>query len=375
LGGRLVADAIRRADAEGRTLLIGVTANSHKVIDNLLLEAVRACSERGLAPAFMHVGPPEKVVDDPAIAQVKSGGVLMAGWIAENAGRHRVVGATKYAWSRPEVTMAADVLLIDEAGQFPLADALAALQSARAAIALGDPQQLSAPVQAAHDESVNLSVLEHLASGHDVLPEADGVFLDVSHRMHPAVCSVVGALAYEGELHSSPDAARRSIAGPAVATHGVTVDVRPGVSWVPLDADGEEEVDAVVDLVRGLVGSVTVTDADGSTAPLRLADVLVVAPHNAHVNRIQQALPDARVGTVDRFQGQQGHAVVYSMGRLAERAGDVRFLYELNRLNVALSRARLMAIVVSHRDAVFPPVADPEDLRLASRFIRAVGKG
>lgn len=375
LGGHLVADAIERADADGRRLLIGVTANSHKVIDNLLLEAVRVCSERGLAPAVMHVGPPEKVVDDPAIAQVKSGGVAMAGWIAENAGRHRVVGATKYAWSRPEVTMAADVLLIDEAGQFSLADALAALQSARTAIALGDPQQLSAPVQAAHDESVNLSVLEHLAAGHDVLPDDDGVFLDVSHRMHPAVCSVVGALAYEGELRSSPDAARRSIAGPTVTTHGVTVDVRPGVSWVPLDGDGEEEVDAVVDLVHGLVGSVTVTKADVSTAPLDLADVLVVAPHNAHVNRIQQALPDARVGTVDRFQGQQGHVVVYSMGRLAERAGDVRFLYELNRLNVALSRARLMAIVVSHRDAVFPPVADPDDLRLVSRFIRAVGHG
>ena len=143
----------------------------------------------------------------------------------------------------------------------------------------------------------------------------------------------------------------------------------------PSGADGGLTSQSTRGNDRPLVGSVTVTESDGSTATLELPDLLIVAPHNAHVNRIQQALPGARVGTVDRFQGQQGHVVVFSMGRLAERAGDVRFLYELNRLNVALSRARLMAIVVSHRDAVFPPVADPDDLRLASRFIRAVGQG
>ena len=107
----------------------------------------------------------------------------------------------------------------------------------------------------------------------------------------------------------------------------------------------------------------------GASAALRFDDVLVVSPHNAHVNRIAAAIGNGdRVGTVDKFQGQQGHVVVYAMSRPAEEAGDVPFLYEINRVNVALSRARLMAIVVAHPDATFPPVRRPEHLLLASRF-------
>ncbi len=128
-------------------------------------------------------------------------------------------------------------------------------------------------------------------------------------------------------------------------------------------------------MLEQLVGHARVTTEAGATGTLTWDEVRVVAPHNAHVNRLSAGLPDeAQVGTVDRFQGQQGHVVVYSMGRLAESPGDVPFLYDLNRLNVALSRARLMAIVISHRDAVFPPVASPEHLLMASRFITVVGQ-
>ena len=135
----------------------------------------------------------------------------------------------------------------------------------------------------------------------------------------------------------------------------------------------EVEVTAVRELVDGLIGNVQVTDEHGTSA-LTGADILVVAPHNAHVNRLDAELGQlgVRVGTVDKFQGQQAHVVVYSMGRLAVTAGDVPFLYEVNRVNVALSRARLMAIVVSDPKAVLPPVNSPEQLMMASRFAAAV---
>jgi len=287
-------------------------------------------------------------------------------------GEHVVLGATKFALSRPDVAGVAHLLVIDEAGQLSLADACAVAQAAPMAIALGDPQQLTAPVQAAHDESVDVSLLEHVAQGAHVMPHVRGAFLDLTYRMHPAVCEVVADLAYDGQLDSAPVAARRYITGPPVAIGNLAMPVRPGVEWISL-GDEEDEVAVTRQLLEQLVGAATVRLSSGAEEVLDWDEVRVVAPHNAHVNRLIAALPDAaQVGTVDRFQGQQGHVVVYSMGRVAEAPSDVPFLYEINRLNVALSRARLLAIVISHRDAVFPPISVPEHLKLASRFIRAV---
>ena len=371
VGARLIGDALQRRDDAPTVILI--TANSHKVINNLMLETIEYLDSEGVTATFGHVGGKGKVDDHPDIAMIASGGKLRD-WINNKvaAGESLVVGATKYALCRPEMAGVADLLVIDEAGQLTLADACGVAQSASMAIALGDPQQLTAPVQAAHDESVDVSLLEHIAQGASVLPENVGVFLDLSYRMHPAVCTVVGDLAYDGELESAASAQARQITGPELEVLGQRIPVEPGVVWISVD-DGDDEVAITRAILDQLLGAATVTLESGETQTLTWDEVRVVAPHNAHVNRIDAALPDeAHVGTVDRFQGQQGHVVVYSMGRLAESPGDVPFLYEINRLNVALSRARLLAIVVSHRDAVFPPVDSPEHLKLASRFIRAV---
>lgn len=374
VGSHVVADAVERGRAAGKPVIVAITANSHKVINNLMLAAMDQCASAGVDVTFGHVGGKGKFDPHPGIVDVKSGPGLRE-WVEARraAGESAVIGATKFAWCRPESTGLADILLIDEAGQLTLADSCAVAQAAPIAVALGDPQQLTAPVQAAHDESVNVSLLEHIAQGRDVLPDSVGVFLDLTYRMHPRVCQVVADLAYDGALASAPPAQERDIFGEAISVAGLRIPVQPGVVWVSL-GDEEDEVEATCQVLDQIVGRATVQVAPGVTEVLTWDEVRVVAPHNAHVNRLDARLPgQARVGTVDRFQGQQGHVVVYSMGRLAEQPSDVPFLYELNRLNVALSRARLMAIVISHRDAIFPPVAAPEHLRLASRFIRAVG--
>lgn len=301
----------------------------------------------------------------------------MRDWIADkhSAGESVVLGATKFAWSRLEAMGLADLILIDEAGQLTLADSCAIAQAAPVAIALGDPQQLSAPVKAAHHESVDVSLLEHIAQEAGVLVDAVGVFLNLSYRMHPNVCRVIGDLAYNGALLSAPPAQARDISGPPISVAGVSIPVEPGVFWVPLD-DTYDEVTVTEQILNQLVGHATVQTEPGHTELLTWDEVRVVAPHNTHVNRLDaKFIGQVQVGTVDRFQGQQCHVVIYTMGCLAEQPSDVSFLYQLNRLNVALSRARLMAIVVSHLDAVFPPVGVPDDLRLVSRFINAVAQG
>jgi uncharacterized protein len=374
VGARLIGDALARQS--GKPVVIAITANSHKVINNLMLETIEYLGEAGITATFGHVGGKGKIEDHPSIANIATSGKLRE-WVdgKVSAGESVIVGATKFALCRPEIAGLADLLVIDEAGQLTLADACAVAQTSPIGIALGDPQQLTAPVQASHDESVDVSLLEHVAQGASVLPEHVGVFLDLSYRMHPAVCTVVADLAYEGELESAPPARARDITGPHLDVLGMRIPVQPGVVWISTD-DADDEVAVTRTILDQIVGAATVTVEPGVTQTLTWDEVRVVAPHNAHVNRLDAALPDdAHVGTVDRFQGQQGHVVVYSMGRLAESPGDVPFLYEINRLNVALSRARLLAIVISHRDSVFPPVERPEHLLLASRFIRAVRHG
>lgn len=377
---RMVLAEVARAAAAGTVARIGVVANSHKVIDNLLEDVAEQAAERGVDLAIGHVGTDGQVAA-AGVERIPGGGALVS-WLDGEASRGRpaIAGATKFGWSRIDAVGAVHLLLVDEAGQLTLADALAVAQASERIVALGDPQQLASPIQATHDAAVRLSLLEHLAQGEPVLPPDVGVFLDVTHRMHPDVCTVVGALAYEGELVASEAAAARMIAARddlPVRVDGRLLSVAPGVTWLPVDGDEERQAAVVAELIAGLADAgVTVTDPKvekGEPVRLSLDEVLVVAPHNAHVNRITaQVEGRIEVGTVDRFQGKQAHVVVFAMGQPAEDPGDVPFLYEINRLNVALSRARLTAIVVAHPDAVFPPVSAPEHLRLASRFANVV---
>ena len=374
LGGKLVCDEIERSGKAGRCPIIAVTALSHRVIDNMLQAIIREAVARGLDIAFGHAGPSDKVTDDPVIVKTGANKDLL-GWINSHncQGTPVVAGATSYAWSRDDLVGSADLLVVDEAGQLSISDVLSVSRCAPRAVALGDPQQLAAPVQAKHEDTISKSLLEYVSNSAAVLPSHVGVFLDETWRMHAEVCKVVSDLAYEGELHPAGAALLRTLQGSDFQVANTTVRARPGVQWIPLDGDSDDEVNAVLSAIDGLTSYVTVTDEKGTTRPLTTRDILVVAPHNAHVNKLKAAVPDGvNVGTVDLFQGQEAHVVIFSMGRVAEGARDVGFLYEINRINVALSRARLAALVISNAQAVFPPASTPEDLRLVCHFINAV---
>jgi predicted RecB family nuclease len=341
-------------------LKVGVTALSHKVINNLLTTVDR--------PAFQKSDGQE---DGPSrkITVVGTNDAVVEALTSATA---NLVGGTAWLWAREDMQDLVDVLVIDEAGQFSLANAVAVSSAARSMVLLGDPQQLTQPTQAVHPDGAGISALDHILDGHDTIPVGCGVFLDKTYRMHPAITAFVSQTSYDGRLASAEGLQAQRIQADGVLSGS-------GLRWLPVaheDNASASDQEAVV--VAALVADVcrgTWFDAGGAQRRLTLDDVLVVAPYNRHVARLVDRLPaGARVGTVDKFQGQQAPVVIYSMASssAAEAPRGVDFLYDLHRLNVAVSRAKALTCVVASPDLLDAEVHTPEQLRAVNALCHYV---
>jgi len=307
-------------------------------VENLLHGTINA----GIEPARVA----KKKADRTDVAWQQISENEYAGFIGGTPGC--VIGGTAWDFANPSRVPpgSLDLLVIDEAGQFCLANTIAVAASAANLLLLGDPQQLPQVSQGTHPEPVDGSALGWLVDGHRTLPAERGYFLDRTHRMHPAVCAPVSALAYEGRLqpYEEVTAARRLDGYP------------PGVQVLRVVHEGNstespEEADAIVELINTLVG-LDWTTKDG-TRPLAPADVLVLAPYNAQVVLLREhlagaALGDVRVGTVDKFQGAEAPVAIVSMtaSSVDDIPRGIPFLLNRNRLNVAISRAQYAAVIV-----------------------------
>ena len=288
------------------------------------------------------------------------------------AGTVDVVAGTAWLFARPELDRTLDVLFVDEAGQQSLANAVAGATAARSIVLLGDPNQLPQVSQGVHPDGAGASALEHVLGADRTLPPDRGLFLPVTFRMHPRVNAFVSELFYEERLVTDPPNAVQAIAG-----IGAGIDYRPVVHG----GDGSRstlEATEVADLVAGLIGRPW-TDKHGETRPLTAADILVVAPYNAHVAEIHAAIEHrlgdpVRVGTVDKFQGQEAPVSIFSTATSSpdELPRDMEFLYSGNRLNVAVSRARGLAVVVSSPDLLTVACRTAEQMKLVNAFCRLV---
>src|SRR5690554_1190428 len=326
LGARVIAELITR-----HRWKVGVVAQSHAVVENLLCEIVKSGLPRHL------VG--KMVADaDVVFTPLPKNGQLM--FALENQTTGYVVGGTAWDFSNPARVprRSLDLLVIDEAGQFSLAATIASSVGARNLLLLGDPQQLPQVSQGLHPEPVDGSALGWISAGHDVLPPDLGYFLPASRRMHPAVTAPVSELSYEGALHAHPDASARLLEA-----------IEPGLHTVPVMHEGNsvespEEVDRVVDLVREVLGLAWTDPGDDRVRePLTEAGIIVVSPYNAQVALVRQALDEAgypavRVGTVDKFQGQEAVIAIVTLAASspAEVPRGMSFLLMRNRLNVAI---------------------------------------
>lgn len=369
-GKTFVAARVIKNLVEDNKWTVGVVSQSHPVVDHLLDEVVEA----GL-PAD-RVGKKNRPESSMWTALKDNG---YAAFLADRPDGC-VVGGT--AWDFTNTTRVQpgqlDLLVIDEAGQFSLANTIAVSIAARNLLLLGDPQQLPQVSQGHHPEPVDESALGWLSEGMTLEPEL-GYFLDRTWRMHPALTAPVSQLFYEGRLVAKePETVERTMCD----VGGVRVE--PGLMVVPVqhvgnDVCSPEESQAVVQAVREAMTWTWQPCAEAEPRPLGQNDVLVVAPYNAQVQQIRADLaaagsPDVRVGTVDRFQGQEAAVVIVSM--TASSRDDVprgmEFLLSPNRLNVAISRAQWLSQII-HSPALTDYLpATPGGLADLGRFLGLV---
>ena len=347
---------------------VGVTATSHKVIHNLLAEVEKAAREEGLAFRGL-----KKATANEESAY-RGTAIRDAEEIADFVGAGRDVllfAGTAWLFAREDMDGGVDTLVIDEAGQVSLADALAMGTAARNVILLGDPLQLAQVSQGTHPPGTEKSVLEHLLGEAATIPPDRGVFLERTRRMHPDVCRFISEIVYDSRLDGLPELARQATA------------FGTGLRFMPVDHGGNmssstEEAQAVAAEIGKMVGA-SWTNRDGETAPLREQDFMVVAPYNAQVRRLRDALRAAGlagvpVGTVDKFQGREAPIVFYSMA--TSSAEDIprslEFLFSRNRLNVAVSRAMCLAFVVASPRLLESRARTIEQMRLINALCRFV---
>lgn len=362
------AQAIASLLAAGKR--VGVASNGHKAINNLLIEVEALCSAQGMAV--------RGVKKSSRADQLLGTG----GWIDETLSNdgvlavHQLVAGTAWLFARPELDQAFDYLFIDEAGQVGLANVVAMGVSARNLVLVGDQMQLAQPVKGTHPRGSGASALDHLLEGRATVPEHQGVFLPVTRRMHPDLCAFVSEAVYEGRLRSSPDTAVQRLnvdfsADPeALAPSGLRfVEIKSVGCTQRSEAEAARIASSYAVLMQG-----TWTDCHGDVLQMTPDDVLVVSPYNMQVDLLRRSLPaGARVGTVDKFQGQEAAVVLVSMTTSSgeDLPRDIEFLYSLNRLNVAVSRARCLAVVFANPRLLDVPCATIRQMILVNGLCRA----
>ncbi|HMI99532.1 MAG TPA: TM0106 family RecB-like putative nuclease [Gaiellaceae bacterium] len=357
-GARLIAHLL------GRGKRVGVASTTHKAIHNLLDEIVEVgVTARGLKKSSS--SNPEAVYEKGSIESESDVKPFLDPEV-------RLLAGTAWLFARPELDQQLDYLFIDEAGQVSHADALAMGTSARTLVLLGDPVQLAQVSQGTHPGGSGASVLEHLLGDAQTIPVDRGLFLDRSFRMHPDVCRYISDAFYESRLEPADGCERQS------------TSVGTGLRFLAVEHEGNrrssaEEAARVGEELERLLGEQW-TDKEGVTRPLGLNDILVVAPYNEQVKCLAEALPrGARVGTVDKFQGQEAPVTFFSMATssAAYVPRNLEFLLSRNRLNVAVSRAKCLAYVVASPKLLEVGCRSIEQMRMANAlclFVEGAGQ-
>jgi len=360
-GARMIVELVKA----GRR--VGITAISHKVISHLLGEACKVARQTGVSLRAVQKANETDGCPDQFVEQLDDNPSVLD---ALNKGSALVAAGTSWLWARTEMHQSVDVLFVDEAGQMCLADVLAVSQAATSCVLLGDPQQLDQPQRGVHPPGADGSAFRHLLGERATILPGQGLFLSETQRLHPDVCEFTSELFYEGRLLPAAGNEKQSLNAKGRLSG-------TGLRIVPVNHDGNqnesiEEVQEIVKLVGELLdGESTWTNREGKVSKLTLDDILVVTPYNAQVSALREALPKgAHVGTVDKFQGQEAPVIFYSMATstVADAPRGMEFLYSPNRLNVAISRARCVAVLVASPALFEAECKSPRQMMLANAF-------
>jgi len=347
---------------------VGITAVSHKVIRKLLEEVLNAARSEGVDARCI-----EKVADksgklNAQLMETSRNDRVLA---ALQSGEASVAAGTAWMWAREEFEESVDVLFVDEAGQMSLADVVAVSPSAQSLVLLGDPLQLDQPLQGSHPPGIEVSALQHVLGDSETMPVDRGLFLAETWRLAPSICKFTSELFYEGRLTWRTGLELQKVTWPDNFGNA-------GLWFVPVEHTGNqsssnEEAALIEHLVAELTHSgVTWTNMKGEQHPVTLNDILIVSPYNAQVFNLAARMPKARIGTVDKFQGQEAPVVIYSMATSSpeDAPRGMEFLYSINRFNVATSRARCACFLVASPKLMEPECKTPRQMKLANALCR-----
>ena len=344
---------------------VGVTALSHKAINNLLAQIEKVAVEQG----FTFRGVKKCSKDEESEL---NGSIIEDKGTNEEVfeGDYQLIGGTSWLFSDPELDLVLDYLFVDEAGQMSLANVVATGVSARNIVLVGDQMQLSQPIKGVHPGGSGVSALDHLMGTWATVPEDRGILLAQTWRMHPELCRFVSDAFYDGRLEAVEKMSRQKLvltsdAGGALAPFGLRF---VGVEHDEWSQRCEPEAKRLSEVYRELLHQSWV-NAEGETLPITMDDILVVSPYNMQVKELKECLPDGvRVGTVDKFQGQEAAVVLISMASSSAEniPRGVEFLFSRNRLNVAISRARCLAVIFASPELLAVPCSKVEHMRLVN---------
>ena len=349
---------------------IAITANSHKVIHNLLERVEKIAKKQNVLFNGLKMGNPDNEDTFYKGKLIKT----------DKNEKHYIDGlkereillyaGTKYHLSQWYYRSKIDYLFIDEAGQISLADLIALGGIAKNIILVGDQQQLKQPSQGNHPGSSGTSVLDYLLEGKDTVEPEKGIFLNRTFRMHPNINSFVSDNFYENKLLTNPENKNRKIELPP----NFYID-KEGIHTIMMDHEdcaqtSEEELKKIDEIIKKLIGK-KFTDADKKERPLTIEDFLIVSPYNAQVNFLLARLPEGtRCGTIDRFQGQQAPVTIISMtsSDLESLPRDKSFFFNRNRLNVAISRAQCLSVILFNPKLLESPPKSYEEFKMINNF-------
>lgn len=365
-GKHLIAELVKQGKR------IGICSNSHKAINNLLFGVAEHCRDEGIAVnCYCTKDTDSEVIEALDIKLIANKD------LANNLQPGCVLGTTAWGFARDDMAGELDYLFVDEAGQVSVANLVAISRSTANLVLKGDQMQLGQPVQGTHPGESGQSILEYLLQDHATIPPELGVFLGTTYRMHPAVNQFISEAIYEGRLHTDTANEHQIVRVPDGYQGPLSKEA--GIVFYPVEHEGnsqasEEEAAVIKEFALQLLGREFV-DRNGETHTIDWEHMLFVAPYNHQVAILKQTLGEqAKIGSVDKFQGQEAPIVFLSLcaSDIHEAPRGVSFLLDKNRINVAISRAQSLAIVVASPKLALDFHGNLEDMKLVNLFARLV---